>query len=89
LVSIWLKHLLGKRDQAQEEVAKRIKELLDKADELKEKTIRERWDAFSKTQCEIKEKIDVIFNNMHDKVTWDHCNKEMKGFDERIREIGG
>lgn len=88
LMSLWITRLFNKRDQKQEQSAELIKELLAQADKQKEITIKERWDRFSKTQCEIKTKVDTIVNNMHDKVTWDHCNDRMNSLDERLRVVG-
>lgn len=88
LVSIWITRLFKKRDTDQDKTAERIKELQAQADKEKETTIRERWDRFSQTQCEIKRKVDMIVGDMHDKVPWTQCNDRMNSLDERIREIG-
>ena len=88
LASLWVTRLFNKRDVEQDKASLQIKELVEKADKEKEATIKNRWDSFSKVQCDIKTKVDKISDDMHDKVPYEHCNERMNCLDERMREIG-
>ena len=73
----------------------RAKELLisakkgwEKYEALKEENIKEWRETYTKNQCEIKNTLKAMNENMHDKVTWEHCDDKMEKLDERIRIIG-
>jgi len=64
------------------------KEGWEKYEALKELNIKEWRETYTKNQCEIKNVLKSMQENMYDKVTWGHCNEKMEKLDERIRIIG-
>jgi uncharacterized protein YpmS len=64
--------------EARDKKDEKIATLLAEKDASKEISISEWRTRFSSTQCAIKEKLDELAENMHDKVDWRYC-KEREG----------
>jgi len=77
--------LLIKSEQEKETAAGQIAKILAENDRERERILKERWERSDKSQCEIKEKLENLVNNMHEKVPWDKCDEKMGSFDERLR----
>jgi len=88
-VSLWITRQLNKRDEREKEAAIKIKELVEKSEKEKEESIRERWDSFTKVQCDIKNKVNKLVDDMHKKVDYEYCKNEHDGLEERLRKVGG
>jgi signal transduction histidine kinase len=88
IASLWLTRLFVKRDQRQDEKDKQIKELLMQKDVAQEKATDEWRAGITDTLCKVKNKVELISGNLHDKVDYSHCNDRMDVLDERIRGIG-
>jgi len=58
----------------------------------KERSLDEWRRRYTDTQCAIKNKLDEIGEDMHKKVTWDHCDKrenevkkDIQNLEERLK----
>lgn len=83
-----LKRHINQRDKERDKKDEKISELLEEREAVKEKSIQERWDKFTKTQCDIKNAVDEITTalakkldvELHDEV----CGKHMEIIWERL-----
>ena len=74
--------------EAQDKQAAEIEALKAEAARLREKALDEWRKNFSGTQCAIKEKLEELAGALHDRVTWDHCNRLEKETRDNLKSLG-
>jgi phosphate/sulfate permease len=71
------------RDKREEQISK----LLEEREHMKEEHIKERWDAFVKTQCAIKTKLDEVSKDLNNKVDWQFCHEKEEEIGKKIDRL--
>lgn len=85
VLGMFIKRWLDQKDKKDAEIHR----LRLEADSRKENSVREWREAYVKNQCDIKKKLEEIGEELHNRVTWDHCKHEMDRFDDRLRDVNG
>jgi hypothetical protein len=88
ILGMWIKRQFELSDQRKRAEGEKIAQLLAEKESMKEDAIKERWATYSATLCAIKETVEGIKEDMHKKVTWEHCDSEHDKIDERLRSVG-
>jgi uncharacterized protein YoxC len=87
LVSIWIKRLFKASDEIKEDSEKKIAELLQKQEDIKEKATLEWRATYNQDQRDIKGKVEEIAKVVTEKVSYRHCEETEKELWQAIEKI--
>lgn len=94
LLYFGIRRLITKKDKEREEKDKerelkdkKIEQLLAEREQIKEKALKEWQSQFAEVQCSIKRKVEEIAEEIHNRVTWEHCNTRRDTVDKILREL--